>query len=133
MQQPHNTRLAELSRSYLQEQQQPEVALDAVYACELQTELAELLQQLMQQDEQLDCLLELNAELPAVVLVAKLVLFHSVELLLKLTRQRTGAHQLHLRLMVACQSAIAAGVVGSAANPDRWSVAKAAGVASREF
>ena len=101
LQQPHNARLAELSRSYLQEQQQPEVQLDAVYACELQTELADLLQQLMQQDDQLDCLLELNAELPAVVLVAKLVLFHSVELLLKLTRQRTGAHQLHLRLMVA--------------------------------
>lgn len=101
LQQPHNTRLAELSRTYLQEQQQPEAQPDAVYACELQTELAELLQQLMQQDAQLDCLLELNAELPAVVLVARQVLFHSVELLLKLTRQRTGVHQLHLRLMVA--------------------------------
>lgn len=101
LQQPHNARLAELSRSYLQEQQQPEVQLDAVYACELQTELADLLQQLMQQDDQLDCLLELNAELPAVVLVARQVLFHTVELLLKLTRQRTGSHQLHLRLMVA--------------------------------
>lgn len=101
LQQPHNTRLAELSRSYLLEQQQPAVQLDAVYACELQTELAQLLQQLMQQDEQLDCLLEMNTELPAVVLVAKLVLFHCVELLLKLTRQRTGSQQLHLRLMVA--------------------------------
>lgn len=100
LQQPHNSRLAELSRSYLQAQQQ-ELKFDAIYACELVTELPELIQLQMQQDEQLDCLLELNTELPAVVLVAKLALFRCIEIWLQLTRQRLGHQQCQLRLLVA--------------------------------
>ena len=122
LQQPDNERLAELSRSYLQNQPQDDAGLDAVYACDLSTELPQLLRQLMQQDEQLDCLLEVNSEVPAVVLLAKQALFRAIELWLLLTRQRLGSQPCQLRLLVAANHQLRLELLdqGDALTDSQW-------------
>lgn len=122
LQQPDNHRLAELSRSYLQSQPQDDAGLDAVYACELSIELPRLLRQLLQQDEQLDCMLELNTEVPAVVLLAKQALFRVIELWLLLTRQRLGAQPCQLRLLVAANHQLRLELLdqGDALTDSQW-------------
>lgn len=122
LQQPDNKRLAELSRNYLQSQPQEDAELDAVYACELCIELPRLLRQLIQQDEQLDCLLELNTEVPAVVLLAKQALFRAIELWVLLNRQRLGAQPFQLRLLVAANHQLRLELLdqGDALTDSQW-------------
>lgn len=122
LQQPDNDRLAELSRTFLQSQPQDDAGLDAVYACELPTELPQLIRQLMQHDTQLDCLLELNIEVPAVVLLAKQALFRAIELWLTLTRQRIGAQPCQLRLLVAANHQLRLELLdqGDALTDSQW-------------
>lgn len=122
LQQPDNHRLAELSRSYLQNQPQDDAGIDAVYACELSIELPRLLRQLLQQDEQLDCLLELNNEVPAVVLLARQALFRAIELWVLLNRQRLGAQPCQLRLLVAANHQLRLELLdqGDALTDSQW-------------